>query len=301
MTSLILSSSPLDAHFPSQRKVFQNTLLKEYGAFNLVETISSSFIDNAVSRELIWIRRLNNDSLFPYDSELFIRWYRDNHTDPVTRENLAYIEKYVELKDAEIINVPRKKLSDLSHEFRKCLLQKLIQDQVYSLVENVSVRCYIDLSVLRGAGYVHSLSFRECNEYLSVQQSRGKNRLFLLRTSSVDPESAIRSALDADPSERHAAVRQDPPEGQMRMKMPNSEIVVLAVLADQRVVQYRLLHVMGVGWYKVTPKDVLRSFKEFLRYRSSPEPLEVCVVDLLERFMAKHGLGWNHFLICDSG
>ena len=97
--SVVLSHSPI---YTGQAEFLKIQLTKEYGSFNLVEKIKSSFLKRTSPNSIILIRRMSTDELFPYDCDTFIQWWSISGKDPTTLEDLSYLEKYITLKEIRL-------------------------------------------------------------------------------------------------------------------------------------------------------------------------------------------------------
>lgn len=260
--TLLLSSS---VEYPSHVGILQNCLRAEYGAFNLADTINSSYIDNATSEGIIWIRRIENDQLFPYDAGYFTKWYHLNQTDPVTREDLRHVGQYVHLKELEMQVNCAVKLRGITKAFKTELLQQLLRGRIQSFDDNILARCHIDLNILIRNNMVHSMTFYECQNFM---KERPEKMACLLRRSCATNG------------------------------MPNSEVVVLSIKTPKRIYQYRFLHVMGVGWYKYA-RGIPGTFKEIIAERPDTRmPHDASLVGIVETTLNEYVMTWGNLIPC---
>ena len=229
----------------------QYFLNKEYGACNLVETIRGSLVRQTKLQNVIFIRRIENDNLFPYDSETFIRWWHSSPVDPMTMEDLSYISDVISLKEHECMYMPNVNIQEVTQEFRKQLLEKYIKENLpgKNLQFLTQCRSLIDVATLKHCNYIHHMDFDECKTYLESHESRA----WLIRKSSV------------------------------HKIMPNSECIVFAINDDGVIKQFRWLHVFGVGWYLCRGDSgrYMNTFKNFYEAIGQKNPRYVCLVDII--------------------
>lgn len=251
-----------------------HVMKKEYGSFNLLKDIHSSWMTNVEANEIIIIRRICTDDLYPYDAGTFLTWWHVSPTDPVTREDLSYIQSYVELKQELLMCLPNMLLNQITLEFKLNLLDKYIMNvlcgkTIVNMDKNDSIlfKNFLDPSTWKKGKYLFNKNMEESVEYMKSQQEG----YWMMRKSSKHKAKNI---------------------------MRNSECVSFTYQNSNKQIKHvRTLHVIGNGWFWANKSsDHMKSFAEFAMNRKSFEPTFVSFVEILECFVEKHQLDWKKII-----
>ena len=267
----LLSSSD----FPGMPETCSAVLAREYGSFNLLEDIRSPMISTLEAKDTILIRRIHTDELYPYDAGIFITWWNSSgkQDDPVTREDLRYIHRYVELKQEVLKTLPHILLQEITPQFRSFFLDEYL----YLVKEkgrhghagsehSLHFRFFVDVVTWKRRGLLFDMTFEESRTYIS-----GKDPgTWLVRKSSQHGGENV---------------------------MPNSECVTFTIRQKDLIHHLRALHVMGVGWFwGVTKIKELKTFKQFAETRNDYYPKCASFIEIVEYAVSRYNLDWKKLL-----
>ncbi len=256
-------------------------LKDEYGSFNMVDSIDKFFIQNTSNVHpinIIRIRRIQNDELFPYDSAFFVEWYKDNKIDPCTREDLSYIESRVELKQECLHYFDRTFLreafSSMKHQIMmfKTLIRAGSLD-LFPTMQLLPLRACVDPLTLEYGHYLFNIDFEKSK---SVLQSAPIGSWIIRRSSPCNDKSLMKNAELVS----FSRIGKRPTSG------------------DKFISHHRFIHVDGVGWYQANRNlSNTCSFAIFLTGQKSKLPIASCFVDLIELYRADRKLSYKHLLV----
>jgi hypothetical protein len=239
------------------------------GEFDLSTDIEAKDVSTMDLHGVIRIRKLHNDSLFPFDARTFIQWFETNPTDPHTREDLSYLRNRVGFKKKCLATFPDKKIDQLDEHYRKNLtthtleiLRKKVVGTPLDDAEKLVLlegRSFVDIASLEESGYVWTtLGYHQTTATLQNKPVRS----WILRKSS-----------------RHDNL------------MPNAEIIVIAFKCSHGTKQRRCVFVHGVGWYVCDGNVPLGSFRalgsHFYTGQGSgiAPPHYLTIIDLLDDYL----------------
>lgn len=250
---------------------YEKALQSHRDECDLMEEIDPSLLETKSQSEIFLVRNAQNDDVFPFQAEAFIRWFERSPTHPLTRERLDYLAERVALKKQALTLVDIK-FGDRTPEWQDQLLQQwddLMRQEaaspspssVYLTRPWLACRLFIDEALLSDRQWIHAtLNYGSTVHHLKDRPPGS----WLLRTSS-----------------QHYAI------------MKNARLLVLAWVDQlQGVVQTRLLHVQGVGWYLGGQTLPLTSFRELMASRH-PAPDFVTLVDVIVHYHRKKRLQWS--------
>jgi len=273
---------------------YTTCLENEYGAFNLLESISTNFIETENYThpiKTIRIRRMENDELFPYDASIFIPWYDNSPTDPVTREDLSYIEGRVQLKKECLLYCDQ----DFLHRtFGSTVLQsKLFKElmrvgclQHYASNYVLPLRVCIDPKSLEDAGYLWNI---DCNTAAERLVNMPPKTWLIRRSSPKNNESLMKNAELVTLSRRTF------------VNLPTSTLCPSKI--KHPVSHTRYLHAIGVGWYPASFN--IENATSFLRFVTENEmkmvPSYSSFIDLIDSYRRRNHLEYSQLLTkCDE-
>lgn len=285
--------------FASTQSVCHTTLLREYGSFNLMEDIRSQLIDEIASTDVVLIRRMATDQMYPYHAATFLQWWVQEKTDPMTRESLEYISKYVEMQCQALSNLkaPQPSLcSQIVHSdtmppgTASLLCEYIVSHLVPQKIphaeycecdgipdddKSIRYRYLLDVAVWEKAGYLSSpeISRERCAELIGDMPVGS----FTIRKSSLHNVPGV--------------------------MMRNSECVSFTVRKTTGETRHiRTVHVFGVGWFfAITNRVRTDSFANFSKDLRCREPLCASFVEVIEHLLVTYRLKWKDHVVLPAG
>jgi hypothetical protein len=237
----------------------------------------------------IYIRNTVNEDLYPFDFALFVDWWNQHKTHPMTREDLSYLEPMIAFKKkvmqilpeqfevtvdqtqacleqwvSQKMNPPHHQLPVSYQSFPETTVAATAKDQTWSS-NPVLQWLWVDVNHFHTQRLIFDQVNYDVTQNLLITRPVGT---FLLRTSS-----------------QHNNV------------MRNANIVVFAThISPGKILQVRLLHLWGVGWYSmgnhIPPKssDIIAAYGK---------PIAVRWLELLELLMVQYNTTWSNLLTPD--
>lgn len=246
----------------------------EYGSFNLLEDIRTSLIETVTTNQMILIRRMLTDKLYPYDASIFLSWWNMSHTDPVTREDLSYITAHVNLQ-CEMMMLPKtSNIPNLMKDVTSTMTVKLLEKYVMEVKKGsrnisddewVMCRFFLEPSVWKKANYLFNVT-PEQSETIMSERKEGE---WMMRRSSKHKSECV---------------------------MPNSECVTFTLKKVASVFHTRVINVLGVGWFWANCTDHLSTFFNLGSHRRNFAPICASFVEMIEYVVIHCGLDWNKII-----
>jgi hypothetical protein len=269
------STHPL---FNTQQVDYCKVLQEHKGECDLLDDIEPEMVTDGNYHDHVRIRKLQNDELFPYNTDSFVTWYEMKRIEPHTRESLVYLKKRVNLKKKLKEKFGDVKRGDVTEAFvDECLetgWQAMVEGKSKNDVNVLKARGFVDLAALCRNGFIHAGMDFEATKNLMKDSDVGS---WLLRKSSI--------------------------HGNL---MKNAEIVVLAYVKNvvngfrvhKVVSQLRLLHVYGVGWFECSERYIYTSFKLFGAKRTNnmnvgANPDHATLLDVIMEYQSEGGIKWD--------
>jgi hypothetical protein len=242
--------------FVSQAAQYAEFVADHIEELDLHDTISLERREEQPYHDMISVRRIHNDTIFPYHTGSFCQWFAQKQTDPITRENLSYIAPFVQFKRDCLQRFSHIKTLDVTPEFLQQLASHWWQncikplDQKGEQNQNVTdlARAFVDLHTLERMHLIHVDVDVEDTETLLMKYPVGT---WLLRTS----------------------------------KMPNiipySEVFTVSGRSLERVVHNRMVYIYGVGYYRWNYSARPTRFVDMFTDKVLQPPVYVCLVDCI--------------------
>lgn len=261
--------SPIDDEeitlFRNRTDVYTALEEEHTGENNLYETIQGGTISNKAYHATTVIRRIANDTIYPYDTDYIYKWLSRSPTDPYTREDLSYTLSRVREKHHWLSLFPDITTEMVTPEFKKNLLTQWMdrcKTHANTFDEfHEKARAFVDVSSLETAGYLIVSSFEESNELLpKFSKEKGNVPVWMIRKSSF-----------------HNKI------------MPHAEVFTICFFIPKSgdnhvtVKHVRFMCVDGVGIFRGT---TYKSFKALSQKRRC-KPDNLCVIDILMSFVKK--------------
>lgn len=254
--------------YEPKQAVYGKVVARHADELDLFDTIDVERYQGQPVHEVVTLRKMGNDDLFPYHTPTLYTWVQNNPTDPLTRESLAYV-------------VPR-----INEKYKWMQMFREIRPH------NVTPE-FVDLSLTQwwmtfddtGVAVEMSAAHRE---YVREQARAFVDLNALERNKMLWPSTDLEGAraLLADKPNcwmlRKSSRHQDG-------RMPASEVFTLSMHNKQADGSWncRLINVCGVGLYMVGSESI-SSFAAFNPQRRPPD--FICVVDALEYLMRAYQL-----------
>lgn len=227
--------------FSSEKSEYQKIVKKHDNEYDIADIIQSDLFDTYDKNNLIRIRNMQNDELFPFNADAFIRWFEQSPTHPLTRENLQYLTDRVRFKKECRQKLSYRPFSDITDDFSRSLVVRL-----FGLLEKL----YTNHEVLSEE---ESLQLMECEAYTDISTWQDCGLLF----TTLDFSQTVEK-LSSQPNGSWIIRKSS----QHQNIMKNAEIVVLATKCLGQIYQYRLLYVYGIGWFVGDSSMPLTSLRE---------------------------------------
>lgn len=227
--------------FSSSRTEYQKVVKKHDNECDIADILQSDLFDTYDQNNMIRIRNMQNEELFPFNATAFIRWFEQNPTHPLTRENLSYLTERVKFKKQCMETLPLHHFIDITTEFTMGLVNRLFILLTKKYSENQELTSEESIAMMECKAYTDISTWEECGlvfKNLDFTQTTAK------LTNEPDGSWLIRK------SSQHQNI------------MKNAEIVVLATKCLGQIYQSRLLYVYGVGWFVGDAYMPLTSLRE---------------------------------------
>ena len=151
---------------------------------------------------------MENDELFPYDASVFTIWYDNSQTDPMTREDLSYIEERVKLKKEGLLYCDQKLLHRI---FESPVLQSRLFEELmnagcleyYHSNYRLPLRMCIDPKSLEDAGYLWNI---DCETSSELLVNTPPKTWLIRRTSPKNNETLMKNAEIVTFSRRNSVI-----------------------------------------------------------------------------------------------
>lgn len=247
--------------------VYVSVEQKHDGELDLVIDICAEESPQSPFHQRTAIRRAANEELYPYDTEALYQWVQRSPTDPHSREQLDLVLPRIQQRFYWLQRFRDIKLCDVTVAFKvKCwqdYLQNRADPDIYQ-----RARAFVDVATLEAAKCTSTMDYESCMKVLSSKPAKS----WMVRKSSLH-------------------------ESQTFMK--HAEIVVVGYRRANKIVQCRLLHVRGVGWFMTKQADY-SSFRQFLSTSNCSVVPFLCLVDYVEGLISTNRIDVAHLLSFSS-
>jgi hypothetical protein len=227
--------------FSSEKAEYHKVMKKHDNECDIADIIQSDLFDTYDKNNVIRIRNMQNDELFPFNADAFVRWFEQNPTHPLTRENIQYLADRVKFKKECRQKLSARPFSEITDDFSRSLVARffVLLEKLYTKREVLSEE--ESLEVMECKAYTDISTWEECGlVFTNLDFSQTVEKL----TNQPDGSWIVRK------SSQHQNI------------MKNAEIVVLATKCLGQIYQSRLLYVYGVGWFVGDSYMPLTSLRE---------------------------------------
>lgn len=304
---------------------YESPLRKETGSFNLMSYIKNPLKHNRekMAKKVVTtirVRRLLTDELFPYDAQMFATWfYNDGQkTDPVTKENLDYIEKRVSFKMECLMFPDQEYLVDACSdaELQATMARSFFQN-CESLAEYpkdfvVPLKLTTSMFVLDKIGLLHYGVDPKFNSMAKVcyglSHDLTARRLLAAKYQRCGCFS-LYPDLKHKCLQRHRLWFMRVSTQPFNKLMPHASMLTFTRMdgPDQgtgaAIKHARYICIDGIGWYIVPDSyldhSISSSFMFFSQLtidRKPQTPVAVTLIDLIEHFRKQHKLRYQDLL-----
>lgn len=317
-----------DLALPKSKSVlaqYESPLRKETGSFNLMSYIKNPLRVNRqkMAKKVITtirIRRILTDELFPYDANMFITWYYNDgqKTDPVTKENLDYLEKRVAFKMECLMHHDQEYLIEACHDVE---LQSTIARAFFQNCESladypsdfvVPLKLTTSMHILGHIGLLHYCTDPIFNTLAKVCYGLSHNLDAIKMLATKFKRCGCFSfSLDKTPKclQGHKLWYMRVSTQPFNKLMPNASMLTITRMdhTNQVIRHARYVCIDGIGWYIVPNSYIDNSisssfifFSQLTIDHKSHAPIAVTLIDLIEHFRIQHKLRYRDLLDCSD-